>query len=150
MPRTNTNLLTHCIFSTKDRARSIAPEMERQLHAYLGGIVRQIGGKAFAINGTADHVHMLVALPPTVTISEAMRVVKSNSSAWAHERGPERAKFAWQAGFGAFSVSRSNVPAVAKCIGQQKAHHRKLTFQEEFIELLRRHKIDHDERYLWV
>jgi putative transposase len=79
-----------------------------------------------------------------------MRVVKFNSSAWAHERWPERASFAWRAGFGAFSVSRSNVPAVAKYIDQQKAHHRKVTFQEEFIGLPRRHEIDHDERYLWV
>ncbi len=149
MPRTFTNLLTHCIFSTKGREALIDPSMRVELHAYLGGIVREIGGTALGVNSMPDHVHMLFSLPPAVALSEAMRLIKANSSKWVHERWPERPTFAWQLGFGAFSVSKSSVPQVLKYIENQKEHHRKTTFQEEFLNFLRRHEVEFDERYIW-
>ena len=147
MSRTFTNLLIHFIFSTKDREPLIVPELKSELHAYLGGLTRELKGKAYGINGTADHVHMLASLPPAVSISEAMRFIKSNSSGWVHEKW--RKSFGWQLGYGAFSVSKSNVTEVLKYIANQEAHHRQSTFKEEFLEFLHSHGIDYDERYVF-
>jgi putative transposase len=149
MPRTFTNLLTHCIFSTKHREPLIIPAMQAELHAYLGGTVKAAGGTALAVNSVADHVHMLVALPANVALSEALRLVKANSSKWVHGKWPRQASFAWQLGFGGFSVSRSNVDQVLKYIDNQKEHHRSVTFQEEFLDFLRKHDVEFDERYIW-
>ncbi|MDX6406145.1 MAG: REP-associated tyrosine transposase [Blastocatellia bacterium] len=148
MSRTFTNLLTHLIFSTKDREPVIVPEIKFELFAYLGGLTRELKGKAYGINGTDDHIHLLISLPPVVSISEALRFIKSNSSGWVHDKWPRRS-FAWQLGYGAFSVSKSNAPEVLKYIGNQEEHHRKWTFKDEFVDLLRQHKIDYDERYIW-
>lgn len=148
MSRTFTNLLTHLVSSTKDREPLIRTNMRNELHAYLGGLARELKGKAFGVNGTSDHVHMLVNLPANVCISDAMRFIKSNSSAWARDRWNKL--FAWQLGYGAFSVSKSNVPRVLQYIGNQESHHRKIAFKQEFTDLLRKHGIDYEERYLWV
>jgi REP element-mobilizing transposase RayT len=150
MSRTFTNLLTHIVFSTKDREPLIVPELKPELYAYLGGLTRELKGKAYGINGAADHIHMLLSLPPVVSVSDALRFLKSNSSGWVHDKWPRRRSFAWQLGYGAFSVSKSNVPDVLKYIGSQEAHHRRITFKEEFIDLLRKHEIDYDERYIWA
>jgi putative transposase len=147
MSRTFTNLLTHVVFSTKDRAPSIVREVKLELHAYLGGLTRELKGKAYGINGTSDHVHMLISLPANVSISEAMRFIKSNSSGWVNDKW--RKAFAWQLGYGAFSVSKSNMPAVLKYIAQQEAHHRRISFKDEFVDFLRKHEIEYDERYIW-
>jgi REP element-mobilizing transposase RayT len=146
MPHTFTNLLTHVVFSTKDRAPLIKDEMRAQLHAYLGGIVREMQGTAFIVNGTTDHVHLLISLPPSVALSDAMRVLKTNSSRWMNDE--KRVAFAWQAGYGAFSVSQSNAKAVSEYIARQEEHHRKISFREEFVAFLRKHEIEYDERYL--
>ena len=148
MSRTFTNLLTHLVFSIKDREPLIVPEIKPELYAYLGGLTRELKGKAYGINGTADHVHMLINLPPVVSISEALRFIKSNSSGWVHDKWPRRS-FGWQLGYGAFSVSKSNVPEVLKYIGNQETHHRRLTFKEEFVDFLHKHEIEYDERYIW-
>ena len=147
MPHTFTSLLTHIIFSTKDRLHLIDDDLRPHLHAYLGGIVRELKGTPLIINGTDDHVHLLIALPPTVSLSDTLRVIKTNSSRWAHET--RRRPFAWQSGYGAFSVSRSNVAAVTHYIAQQEEHHRKVSFKEEFISFLKKHEIEFDERYIW-
>jgi putative transposase len=147
MSRTFTNLLTHFIFSTKEREPLIVPDLKSELYAYLGGLTRELKGKAYGINGTADHLHMLVSLPPAVSISEAMRFIKSNSSGWVRDKWSQ--SFGWQLGYGAFSVSKSNVPEVLKYIANQEAHHRRSTFKEEFLEFLHRHGIDYDERYIF-
>src|SRR6267154_3089308 len=126
MSRTFTNLLTHLIFSTKNREPLIVPEIKSELFAYLGGLTADLKGKAYGINGTTDHVHMLISLPPVVSISEALRYLKSNSSGWVHNKWTRR-PFAWQLGYGAFSVSKSNVPQVLKYIADQKIHHRTMT-----------------------
>ena len=148
MSRTFTNLLTHLIFSAKDREPLIIPELKPELYAYLGGLTRELKGKAYGIGGTADHVHMLVSLPPVVSISEALRFLKANSSGWVHDKWPQRS-FAWQLGYGAFSVSKSNVPDVLGYIQNQEAHHRRLSFKEEFVDFLRKLEIEYDERYIW-
>jgi REP element-mobilizing transposase RayT len=113
MSRTFTNLLTHLIFSIKDREPLMVPEIKFELFAYLGGLTRELTGKAYGITGTTDHVHMLINLPPAVSISEALRFIKSNSSGWVHDKWPRRS-FAWQLGYGGFSVSKSNAPDVLK------------------------------------
>ncbi len=147
MAQTVTNLLTHIIFSTKDRMPLVFPEFRPNLHAYLGGIIRELGGRARMINGTADHVHVLAGLPPTLAIAEVLRVVKTNSSRWVREEKTRR--FGWQAGYGAFSVSESKAAEVIRYIANQEQHHRKRTFQEEFLAFLKEHNIDYDERYIW-
>ena len=147
MSRTFTNLLTHVVFSTKDRMPLIRAELRTELFAYLGGLTRELNGKAYGINGTTDHVHMLVSLPATVAIADALRFIKSNSSGWVREKWKKT--FAWQLGYGAFSVSKSNVPDVLKYIANQERHHRRVAFKDEFIDFLRKHEIDYDERYIW-
>ncbi|HEX9988382.1 MAG TPA: IS200/IS605 family transposase [Chloroflexia bacterium] len=149
MAHTFTHLVTHVVFGTKNRTPSITPEMKSPLHAYLGGIVKEMGGKPLIINGMKDHVHLLVALPATVAIADLIRVVKANSSRWAHEKWPERHGFGWQQGYGAFSVSKSAIKDVEENIANQEEHHRKVSFQEEFLALLKRHDIPYDERYIW-
>jgi len=108
MPHSYSSLLVHVIFGTKGRARSIDKGIRPDLLAYMGGIVREMSGVARAINGTEDHVHMLVSLPADLAVSECLRVVKTNSSRWIHEKVANHRSFAWQTGYGAFSVSTSN------------------------------------------
>jgi REP element-mobilizing transposase RayT len=149
MSATYTSLLTHVTFSTKRRDPHISPELEARLLPYLGGIARQLGGKVIVSNSVVDHVHLLVELPPTIAVSEAIGKIKGSSSKWIHESFPDLHSFAWQRGFGAFSVSRSRVPNVARYIEGQKEHHRRVRFEDELIALLRKHGIDFDDRYLW-
>jgi REP-associated tyrosine transposase len=118
------------------------------LLAYLGGIVRKLNGKLIASNAPPDHVHCLLSLPPTLAVADALCVLKTNSSVWVHERR-RRPAFAWQTGYGAFSVSQSNAAAVVGYIRDQDQHHRRVSFQEEFVALLKRHGISYDERYIW-
>ena len=149
MAHTFTNLLYHIIFSTKDRRPQITPELMPDLQAYLGGIVRQLGGVAIEIGGVEDHVHILAKLKPTVTISESLNKIKSNSSGWVHETKPASSGFAWQEGYGAFTVSESQVDLVRQYIRNQEEHHRKQSFHEEYIEFLKRHEVEYDPRYVW-
>ena len=149
MAHSFTNLLTHIVFSTKTRAPLIDSDLAARLHPYLGGIVRELGGTALEINGTTDHVHLLTRLPASVALADALRIMKTNSSRWVHQTWPDRRSFAWQTGYGAFSVSQSNVEDVRAYIANQEKHHRRMSFQEELIGLLRRHGIEFDERYIW-
>jgi REP element-mobilizing transposase RayT len=149
MPHTFVHLVVHIVFGTKDRARSITQEMKGDLHAYMGGIVREVGAKPLNINGMEDHAHMLVSLPASLSVADLVRVVKTNSSRWAHEKSPDHAEFGWQKGYGAFSVRRSTLKNVDEYITNQVEHHRKLSFQEEFLILLKKHGIEYDERYIW-
>ncbi|HET9493072.1 MAG TPA: IS200/IS605 family transposase [Chloroflexia bacterium] len=120
MTHTFTHLVTHVIFATKERAPLISPDMKDDLHAYMGGIVREMGGKAIIINGMPDHVHLLLHLQPTVALAEAVREIKANSSRWVHKRWPQSSKFGWQRGYGAFSVSRTIISDVEKYIVNQE------------------------------
>ena len=131
----------HLVFSTKDRRPTIAKDVQLELWSYLAGICRNQGMAAIAINGMDDHAHILFHLPPTIALAEAVRLLKSNSSKWMNEHGR---RFAWQEGYGGFSVSISNTPAVAKYIRDQEKHHRKMTFEQEYRALLKKHGIDPD------
>lgn len=149
MAHTCSNLLVHVIFSTKDRKPLITSDLRQDVFAYMGGIARELKAKALLINGMPDHVHMLVELPPALSVAEMMRVVKTNSSRWVHETKPQHSRFVWQAGYAAFSVSRSHAPAVSRYIADQEKHHRKRSFQEELVLFLKKHGIEYDERYMW-
>jgi REP element-mobilizing transposase RayT len=113
--------------------------MQPEMWSYLAGVCRNEKMMSVAVGGIADHVHLLFHLPPTVSLSKAISVLKSNSSRWMNERG---FKFAWQEGYGAFSVSASNLTTVSRYIRDQKTHHRKFSFEDEFLTLLRKHKVD--------
>jgi len=140
---------SHCIFSTKERRRLITRALRERLWPFLGGIVRQNKMKAIEIGGAEDHVHILLSLPSTMAISKALQLIKDGSSKWVHESFPEHRLFAWQEEYGAFSVSVSQLDKTIEYIKGQEKHHRKMTFQEEFLALLKKHRIEYDERYLW-
>jgi putative transposase len=150
MSHTATNVLVHFIFSTHHRAPLIKPEMESDLHAYLGGIIREIGGVALCINGMPDHVHILVRMPSTHSVADVARLIKTNSSRWAHDRWPQFKNFAWQTGYGAFSVSESAQNGVREYIMNQRQHHASRSFQQELIAFLKKNHLVVDEKYLWT
>jgi putative transposase len=150
MPHSYSNIVTHIVFSTKSRRPFIDTRLDSRLFPYFGGIVRQLGGKLYVVNGVEDHVHLLAELPPTIAIAEAIGKIKCGSTYWIHQSFPEQAVFAWQRGYAAFSVSKSNIAAVARYIEGQKEHHKKHSFQDEFLELLRRHGVAINEKYLWT
>jgi REP element-mobilizing transposase RayT len=149
MPHTYSNLLTHVTLSTRDREPWLVDAIRDQVHAYLGGIVTEMRGATLMVGGTTDHVHSLLRLNCNLCIADCVRVLKTNSSRWIHEKRPQLAKFAWQIGYGAFSVSESSRGEVARYIQNQQQRHGKMSFQEEFLMLLRKHGIEFDERYLW-
>jgi REP element-mobilizing transposase RayT len=149
MPQSLVSLHAHVIFSTKRREPMIDPDLAPRLYGYVGGIVRQTGSALVAVGGVADHVHLLVSLGRETCIAGLVREVKSNSSRWVHETFPDRAAFAWQAGYGGFAVSVSQLDRVRAYIAGQEEHHKKLSFQDEFRAFLRRHKMAWDERYVW-
>ena len=148
MPSTHLSLHFHVVFSTKNREPRISTEWRDRLHAYLGGVARTSGAIPEAIGGVADHVHLLLGLPATARLADVVRDIKAVSSKWMHEEACDRA-FAWQEGYGAFTVSPSHREIVRNYIARQEEHHRKRTFQEEYLELLQRCGVDSDERYLW-
>ena len=139
----------HCILSTKERRPLITTELRDRLWPFLGGIARQNKMKAIEVGGVEDHVHILVSLPSTMAVAKAMQLIKGGSSKWIHETFPEHRLFAWQEEYGAFSVSVSQLEKTIAYIKGQAEHHRKMTFQEEFLALLKKHRIEYDERYLW-
>jgi putative transposase len=148
MATTYTAILLHIIFSTKNREPSITPAVETELYAYIGGVCRGTGSVLLDANGTTDHVHLLVSLGKTTSISELMLQVKRDSSTWIKTKGPEFAEFHWQEGYAALSIGRSQVSTLKGYLAKQKAHHREVSFREEFIDFLRKYEIPFDERYL--
>jgi len=149
MPQSFASLICQIVFSTKDREPLILPEAAPRIHAYLGGICREMGNTLLAAGGMPDHVHLLVSLGRQTSVADLVRTLKANSSGWIRREMPLLRGFAWQTGYGAFSVSFSNIEAVRNYINCQTEHHRTKSFQEEFIEYLKRHQIPYDERYLW-
>lgn len=139
----------HYFFSTKQRRCLITPEIRPQLWACFGGIARENKMKAVAVGGTDDHVHILLSLPATVTLAKAAQLIKGGSSLWIHELFPNQRDFAGQEGYGAFTVSVSQLDKTIAYINNQETHHRKKTFQEEYLEFLKKHGVEYDERYLW-
>lgn len=149
MGNTLTSLHCHFVFSTKQREAWISHEIEERVWSFLGGIARENGMKPIRIGGMPDHVHMAVGLPPTLAVSKALQQIKGGSSKWMKETFPAMDGFAWQDGYGAFAVSKSNLSALTTYIARQREHHRTKTFKEEFVAFLVRHGIDFEERYLW-
>jgi REP element-mobilizing transposase RayT len=143
-----TSLFTHLIFSTKDRFPHLDREIAPECLAYIGGIIKNIGGRRIAIGGVTDHVHLLVDMPATMALSDLVRTIKSNSSKWIHENR-NRPKFGWQMGYSAFSVSRSGVDGVIRYIRNQEAHHRRVSYQDEVRAFLKKHGMTCDERHMW-
>jgi putative transposase len=148
MAHTYTHFLAHLIFSTKDHRPLLDSSFRERLFPYMGGIFRTLGASVLAINGTADHVHILVSLPSDKAISEIMRLVKTNSSRLVHETLPEHKAFSWQIGYGGFSVSESGREDVCKYIAAQEQHHQKTSFEEEFLLFLKKHSVQYDPKYL--
>lgn len=149
MPQSLSSILIHLVFSTKHREPIITPAVEPELYPYLSTVFRECQSPALAINGTADHLHILFALHRTQSIATVVEEIKKRSSKWIKTKDAAFENFAWQAGYGAFSIGQSNVAAVKKYIANQKAHHAKKIFQDEFRSLLQKYEIEYDEQYVW-
>jgi len=149
MPQSLSQILLHLVFSTKNRERWIDADIRPALHAYLAGACRAIRSEAYRVGGTDDHLHIACTLPRTLTVSKLLEEVKKSSSAWMKTQGAQYGGFAWQAGYGAFSLGQSQLPVLLRYIDTQEEHHRHRTFKEEFLELLKRYRIEYDERHLW-
>ncbi len=149
MAHSYTNILIHYIFSTKNRCKIIKPELEERLLAYMCGIAKQNNIKVLGIGGVEDHLHLLLSIPKTISVSKAIQLVKGGSSKWVHDTFSNLTHFGWQEGYAAFSIGVSQVKATVKYIQNQKEHHRKKSFQEEYLAILKKNEIDYDERYIW-
>jgi len=146
---TFTNLLYHIVFSTKHRQPLITTTLKEELYKYMGGIIRGEGGTLLEIGGTPDHIHLLARFKADQSVAHMLQLIKANSSKWANEQPQQNSRFAWQIGYAAFSVSESQAPSVKDYVQRQEDHHRRNSFQEELLALLRKHAIDYDERYVW-
>ena len=141
-------MLFHIVFTTKDRRPFIKPEVQPRLYSYLSALVHDRFGRPIRIGGVEDHVHMLIDKNPGVNEPDMLRDIKANSSRWMRKTFPEMADFAWQVGYGIFSVSAPHRQMVAEYIKRQPSHHRRVTFRDEFMRLLKRNNVEYDERYL--
>jgi REP element-mobilizing transposase RayT len=149
MANTFSNLFYHIVFSTKNRENFISAEIENRVWSYLGGIARKHHLIALQIGGIENHIHALIISPPVFAPSQIAQWLKGDSSKWIHQEFAHLQKFAWQDGYGVFSVSKSNVPKVIEYIKKQREHHSKQNFEDEYIELLKLHGIEYDEKYLF-
>jgi putative transposase len=149
MPHTFINCYIHYVFSTKNRQPLLSPALRERLYPYFGGIASQNNLQIIISGGTENHVHILALLSATLTISKAIQLLKGGSSKWLHDTFPDQHQFAWQEGYGAFSVSQSQTPTVVEYIRNQAEHHKKLSFEEEFLALLKKHRLEYDVRYVW-
>lgn len=152
MANTFTQIYVHIVFSVKGRQNLIQKSWKDELHKYICGIVNGKDQKVYAIGGMADHIHLLVSIKPTISISDLVRDMKANSSKWINEKQYVVGKFQWQEGFGAFSYGQSQLDIVITYINNQEQHHEQKTFKDEYMELLQRFNIIYDEKYLfeWI
>ena len=149
MPQSLAKNAIHLVFSTKERKPFIKEPVRSDLHAYMATVFKNMECPAIIINSVDDHIHVLFLLHRTKALSNVVADIKKTSSKWIKTQSPSLESFSWQAGFGAFSVSESNIPAVKKYIEKQEEHHRKISFQDELRGFLDKHGVDYDERYLW-
>ena len=147
MPHTYVSHLVHCVFSTKQRRKIMSAEIQDKLWPYLGGIAKTNGFRALAVGGTHDHVHILLSLPATLPVSKAVQLLKGGSSKWMNET--LKTDFRWQEGYGAFTLGVSQKPDTVTYIQSQAEHHKKHSFEEEFLAFLKKHSIDYDPKYVW-
>ena len=149
MGRTYTALTYHLIFSTKYRRKTIPAEFQEQLYQYIGGSIRKKNDVLLENGGIEDHVHIMAGFPATVTVSDMLQFIKSNSSGWVNDTIKPKEKFAWQPGYGAFTVSHSQKPVVQKYIQTQEQHHRTKSFENEYLKMLVAHGIQYDPKYVF-
>jgi REP element-mobilizing transposase RayT len=149
MPQSLSKLIVHIIFSTKDREPWLDSKVRPRMHAYLATICRDVGTEFVHVGGVADHVHIVTMLPRTLSQAQLIEQIKKTSSKWIKAVDTRYRTFVWQRGYGAFSVSPSQLEGVLRYVKEQPEHHRTHTFQEEYRALLRKHGIDFDERYVW-
>ncbi len=149
MANTYTQIYIHFVFATERRMRFLTPEIRQETYSYLAGCIKDLKGFVQCIGGMDDHIHILVGMPPTLSVSEFAQKVKANSSRFINEKGWVLGKFKWQEGFGAFSVSQSGLENTREYIQNQENHHRKHTFSNEYIALLTRYEIKYDSRYVF-
>ena len=144
------SLYIHYIFSTKQRLPLIVPEIQDRLWPYMGGIARENDMKTLAVGGMPDHIHILLSLPGTISISKAIQIIKGNSSKWITETFQTSSHFSWQKGYGAFSINISILQDTIRYIQKQAVHHRHKSFREEYLDFLKKNEVPYDERYIWV
>ena len=149
MASTLTNLLYHIVYSTKHREPIIVDSFRGRLYSYIGGIIRSERGTLIEAGGLPDHIHLVTRFKSEPSLATMIKTIKAKSSKWVNEERLLKGRFSWQTGYGAFTISPSQLPKVIQYVRNQEEHHRKTTFQEEFIALLKRHGIKYDERYLW-
>jgi len=149
MPQSLSKLYVHIIFGTKNRQALISGKVEEHLYAYIGSTLNTNESQPLKIGGKPDHVHILGLLSKNLSLSKLVEEVKKRNSKWIKTQGDEFESFAWQSGYDAFSVSQSQVESVSKYIAKQKEHHRKITFEEEFRDFLKKYQVPYDERYVW-
>ena len=149
MAQSLSQLYVHIVFSTKKRFPFIKQEVEKELFAYMGGVIKNNEGIPFIINGVPDHVHILASLPRTLALSKFIENIKRTSSKWIKSKGLFYKNFAWQNGYAGFSVSSSKTEIVTKYIANQKTHHKIQTYKEEVLQFLNEYNINYDEKYLW-
>ena len=149
MRQSLSRLYVHLVFSTKYRERLLNDSVRESLRAYMASVLQNLACYPVLINSVEDHVHILMELARTVSISQAVEKVKISSSKWLKTQGTELMRFTWQAGYGAFSISKSNVQAVREYVANQRQHHRVRSFQKEYRSLLEKHGVPYDEQYVW-
>ncbi len=149
MPQSLACIPVHYIWSTKDRQPFIKPEIEKELFSYMASILREYESPALAINGTENHIHCLAILSRKITVAKLTENVKKSSSKWIKTKGVFYKNFYWQSGYAVLGIGQSNVEALKRYIANQKEHHRRKTFQQEYIEFLKKYNVEYDERYVW-
>jgi len=149
MPQSFSQVLLHIVFSTKNRQPFITPEIKSELHSYIGGCLKSYDSFPYIVGGVEDHIHIACSLPRTITISELVEKLKRSSSHKAKEIAPAGKEFGWQTGYGAFSLGQSQLKHVVNYINSQEEHHKKQSFQDEFIEFLEKYNVQYDSKYIW-
>jgi len=139
----------HYVFSTKDRIKTINPEVKERLWAYMGGIAKENNMKALIIGGTSNHIHILLEIPSTISIARAIQLIKGGSSKWVSDTFPMLKNFSWQEGYGAFSISVSGIQDTIAYIQNQEKHHQVRTYEDEYLAFLKKHGINYDEKHVW-
>ena len=149
MPESHAFVLIHVVFSTRNRKANLNAEVRPRLHAYLSTVARNLGCVCYCVGGVADHVHLAIRLSRTLTIAQLVQELKASSSKWLKTQSPLLADFAWQRGYGAFSVGPVDLGALQIYIDTQEDHHRTRSFQEEYLAFLVKYSVEYDERYIW-
>jgi REP element-mobilizing transposase RayT len=150
MAQSLSKLYVHTIFHVKNNACLILPENEKELYAYIGGLLGLSKSVPIAINGTENHIHVLCIMSKNISLANLLEEIKTNSSRWIKTLGPHYREFAWQGGYVGYSVSQSKLNTVKKYIENQKEHHENQSFHDEYIEFLKENGVDYNEDYLWV